>query len=72
MVINDVEVLVVDSLPIEPSQIPRQVDVEKYEHLKGVELIELPTDEVDILIGTDLSHLFIPEMVKKSIPLFVF
>ena len=65
--VNGVEVLVVDSLPIDPSQIPRQVDVDNYEHLEGVNLIELPEEEVDILIGTDLSHCFAPEIVKKPL-----
>ena len=64
--VQDIEVLVVDSLPIDPSHIPKQADVDKHEHLNGVRLIELPTKEVDILVGTDLAHLFAPEIVRKT------
>ena len=63
--VNDIEVLVVDSLPIDPSHIPKQADVDKHEHLRGVRLIELPTSEVDILVGTDLAHVFAPDIVRR-------
>ena len=46
--VKDVNVLVVNSLPVDSTQIARPVDVDKHDQLKGVKLIELPTDEVDV------------------------
>ena len=65
-VIEDVEVFVVDSIPVDGKQIPRQALVDGYPHLRGVKLNELPLDDVQILIGTDLAYEFAPSDLRKS------
>ena len=52
--INDVEVFVVDNLPVAPSHIARNSDVAKYPHLRDVRLHNLETDQVDLLIWLTL------------------
>ena len=56
--IADVEAFVVDSLPVNSSHIAKQVHVNQYDYMKDVKLIELPTNEVSLLIGTDLAPAF--------------
>ena len=62
--LKNVEVYVVDSLPVDASQIARQCHVSQYAHLDNVNLVELPIHHVDILIGTDLTPSIIPLQIK--------
>ena len=57
---SEVEAFVVDSLPVKGSHIPRQVHVKQYDYMKDIELIELPVNNVSILIGTDMAAAFVP------------
>ena len=59
-VVNNVEAFVIDALPVNSSHIPRQVQVDQYDYMKNVKLIELPCNEVSLLIGTDLAPPFAP------------
>ena len=63
--VKNLNVLVVESLPVDSSHIPRQGDVDRYDHLEGVKLIDLPTDEVDMVIGTNLPQVFLHQFAMK-------
>ena len=58
VVTHEVEVFVVDSLPVHASQIARQVNVRQFDYMSDVDLIELPSHQVEILAGTDLAYFF--------------
>ena len=57
-VIKDVEVFVVEHLPINSSHIARQAHINQYDYMKDVKLKELPETEVYLIIGTDLAPAF--------------
>ena len=64
--INNVEVFVVDNIPVSGAHIARQSHVDAYPHLQGIQVVELPVNEVSILIGTDLAYDFAPTDVRKA------
>ena len=64
--VNDVEVFVVEDIPVSGAHIARQSHVDAYPHLHEVKMVDLPLNEVSILIGTDLAHSFAPNDVKTS------
>ena len=64
--IPDVEVYVVDSIPADSTHIARRRHLDGHPHLSQVKLNELPVDEIDLLVGTDLAHAFAPDEVIKS------
>ena len=64
--IKELEVFVVDDLPVDPSHIARQREVDAHPHLSDISLIDLDKQEVDVLIGTDVMTAFIPLEVKRS------
>ena len=55
---QEIEVFVVDSLPVNASQIARQVHVRQFDYMSDIDIIELPNNQVDILVGTDLAYYF--------------
>ena len=55
-----------EDIPVSGSHIARQSHVDTYSHLKGVSVVELPINEVSILIGTDLAYSFAPKEVRKA------
>merc|ERR1711911_116735 len=63
---SQVEAFVVESLPVNGSHIARQVHVKQYDYMKDVELIELPVNNVSILIGTDMAAAFVPFETRHS------
>ena len=56
----------VDNIPVSGAHIARQSHVDAYPHLQGVKLVDLPVNEVSILIGTDLAPCFAPTEVRKA------
>ena len=57
------DAVVVDKIPIDVELAPRQVDVDKYPHLRDVKIHELSPlpKEVEILIGSNLAGSMMPE-----------
>ena len=64
--ISNVEVYVVDSIPADSTHIARRRHLDGHPHLNQVKLNELPVNEIDLLIGTDLAHSFAPDQVIKG------
>ena len=63
--ISNVEVFVVDDIPVSGAHIARQAHVDTYPHLQEVKMIDLPLDEVSVLLGTDLVQAFTPMDIRK-------
>ena len=55
---NDVEFVEVNAIPLEESHVATNHDIEKYEHFRGIQLVELQRKEVGILIETDCANAF--------------
>ena len=47
------------------TDIARQAHVDAYPHLQEVKMIDLPLDEVSVLLGTDLVQAFTPMDIRK-------
>ena len=58
VVTQEIEVFIVESLPVNSSQIARQVHVRQFDYMSDVDIFELPCNQVDILAGTDLAYFF--------------
>merc|ERR1712198_352525 len=59
-VLNEVEFVEVDAILVDESHVATNHDAEKYEHFRGIQLVELQRKEVGVLIGTDCSNAFSP------------
>merc|ERR1712219_83013 len=57
-VLNEVEFVEVDAIPVDESHVATNRDAEKYGHFRGIQLVELQRKEVGVLIGTDCSNAF--------------
>ncbi|XP_014663229.1 PREDICTED: uncharacterized protein LOC106805948 [Priapulus caudatus] len=60
------EVTVRPTLNIDLSSLSSQVDLERWPHLRNLDIPELDVDQVHLLIGQDCSDLLMPEEVKKG------
>ena len=54
------EVLTVDAIPLRAATVPSALELERMQHLQGVELYELQNKSVGLLIGLDNPALFRP------------
>ena len=52
--VNDVEFVEVDDIPVEKHHVATNKDVEQFKHLHGIQVIELQNKGVGVLIGTYL------------------
>ena len=60
-VVNGVEAVVVEQIPVGEGAILSQAEIADYSHLRDVSLIELPGEKrVEAIIGADLAYSFIP------------
>ena len=55
----------IDSIPVEKGDLVEQQDVQKWEHLRGLELPE-SNAEVELMIGTNVPHALEPHEVINS------
>ena len=65
-VMNEVEFVEVDAIPVDESHVATNRDAEKYGHFRGIQLVELQRKEVGVLIGTDCSNAFSVLEVRKA------
>ena len=61
--VNGVGIVIVDSLPVEKRHIAKSSLLKGLDYLSDVELIDLPNEEVELLIGTDLSLAILPDKI---------
>ena len=66
-IVNNVEVFVVDNIPVSGAHIARQSHVDSYPHLQEIKVVDLPVNEVSILMGTDFAPCFAPTEVRKQV-----
>lgn len=59
------EVYTQDTIPVSRNNIPRQQDIERWEHLKAIRIPELDAD-VELLIGTNAAKLMEPWEIINS------
>ena len=52
-------------LPVSPSDIPTQEDVDRWPHLQGIDIPHIDA-QVDLLIGNDNAHVIEPKEVRGS------
>ena len=58
---------IVKQMPVSKGCIPKKVDLERWPHLKDIQIPELVDEEVMLLIGLkERPRLFLPLEVRKS------
>ena len=62
------EVTVRPTMNIDLSGLSSRVDIQRWPHLRNLEIPELEVDQVHLLIGQDCSDLLLPDSVKKGNP----
>jgi hypothetical protein len=62
------DVTVRPTLNIDLSSLSNQIDLERWPHLRNLNIPELDVDQVHLLIGQDCSDLLLPEEVRKGRP----
>ena len=64
--VNDVEFIEVDDIPVEKYHVAMNKDVEQFEHMHGIQVVELQNKEVGVLIETDCADVFSILEVRKA------
>ncbi|XP_042889909.1 uncharacterized protein LOC122264893 [Penaeus japonicus] len=62
------EVTVRPTLNIDLSGLSNRVEIQRWPHLKNLEIPELEVDQVHLLIGQDCADLLLPDEVRKGQP----